>query len=495
MGVPYSEQLERKRALVSGSIQPYPSLSELRVANVDAAEPMLAYRARAKLVFDASGALGLFERDSHRVVDIPECRVLLPSLARVAAAARSLLGQAGLDGLDLRAVDDGVLVTLIARRGTELAKLRGWAEALRAACSDVHSVAASFRDERSATVLGTGHVLLIGEELAKHRLDVTRPYHYAAHGAFAQVHLGQANRAHARIEAALAELGAQRVLELYAGSGALALRLASRGMQITAVEAFVPALAQAERAAREQHLSLVTVSGQAERVLESFASRAFDAVVVNPPRRGLAESVRRGIAALEPRALVYMSCDPATLARDLNHLRELGYASREIAPFDMIPHSDAVECLVVLERSERATADPRAQSGYEHEASGLGLGTERTYLALVRGITHKKGKIRTLRYVREAVHGGHSLLRIDAQGVPPALLRKLLGSIGHPILGDRRYGDPASNTFFEHRHGLDRSFLHCASALVDGERLEAALPGELAAVLASLAEQAAAPGR
>lgn len=495
LGVPYGEQLERKREQVSKSFARYPLLTQLRVANVDAAEPAVGYRARAKLVFDAQGALGLYERDSHAVVDIPECRVLLPALARVAEAARRELGRAGLDGLDLRVVDAGVLVTLIARRGTPHAQLLRFAEALQRACPDVHSVAASFREADAATVLGTGHVLLVGEALARHHLSEHGPYHYAAHGAFAQVHLGQAERAHVKIERALVELGATRVLELYAGSGALALRLASRGLEITAVEAFAPALAQAERAAQEQTLRLTTRSGSAESVLGSLKEQSFDAIIVNPPRRGLSESVRRSVAAFGPRAVLYMSCDPRTLARDTSHFRELGYLAQNVEPFDMIPHSEAVESLVVFERAARPEADLLQQSGYEHEASGVGVAGTRTFLALVRGITHKKGKIRELRYQREAIHGGHSLLRIRAELAPAGLVRKLLAGIGHPVLGDRRHGDAASNTFFEHRHGLDRSFLHVASVTAADATHDAELPGELTAVLASLAEQTAPPRR
>jgi 23S rRNA (uracil1939-C5)-methyltransferase len=79
----------------------------------------------------------------------------------------------------------------------------------------------------------------------------------------------------------------------------------------------------------------------------------------------------------------------------------------------------------------------------------------------------------------------------------PAQLRQLLLGVGHPLLGDTRIGDAASNTFFEHRHGLDRSFLHCSAVTLVSPSshitCEAPLPGELKAVLDSLAEQTATP--
>ena len=572
LGMPYHEQLEQKRALVQRGFARYPGQAQLRIDATAGAQPTVAYRTRAKLVFDEHGALGLFERDSHRVVDIPECRVLAPALSRVAAAARRELAHAGLDGLDLRLVDHGVLVTLIARRGAARPELERLAEALTRACSEVRSVAASFREANAATVLGTGHVLLTGSEVEAHHLLADGPYHWAAHGAFAQAHLGQANRAHEKIEDALRGLGARRVLELYAGSGALSLRLSAAGFELTAVEAFAPALAHAERAAREQQLRLTTISGAAERVLRELGARraAFDALLVNPPRRGLSLEVRRAVAALAPRALIYMSCEPTTLARDLGHLADLGYATEALWPFDMIPHSAAVECLVVAQRGPLPTPSVLfenqeliavSKSGYEpvepetsapgsllervrqlpNAARAVPLASQRldldssgvcvfardasclpglelafregksTFIALARGVSHKRGRIRrpvregsrtltaSTRYLREEVRGGHSRLTIWPDHAPPHQLRQLLAGVGHPVLGDARFGDNASNTFFEHRHGLDRSFLHCSSltlAFASGQlTLDAALPGELSAVLDSLAEQAATPGR
>jgi 23S rRNA (uracil1939-C5)-methyltransferase len=304
------------------------------------------------------------------------------------------------------------------------------------------------------------------------------------------------------------------------------------------------------------------MSGQAERAVRELAARGehFDAVIVNPPRRGLSVDVRHAVAQLEPRAVLYMSCDPATLARDLRHLRELGFAAQGVWPFDMIPHSEAVECLVVARRDaipapavvhedaeliavdqsgygasgpsqsllDRVRALPGASEavpvhGLDDDHSGLVLFARcgatlpavqaalaaggRTFVGLARGVTHKKGRIRRpLRgkkqspppctaYQRSAVHGGHSLVTIEPDGSGTPQLRQHFAGIGHPILGDARCGDAASNTFFQHRHGLDRSFLHCAAVrLARGSGtldLRAPLPGDLSAVLESLSEQAA----
>jgi 23S rRNA (uracil1939-C5)-methyltransferase len=258
--------------------------------------------------------------------------------------------------------------------------------------------------------------------------------------------------------------------------------------------------------------------------------------------------------------VLYVSCEPETLARDLGHLELLGWAANPVDAFDMIPLSDALESLAVLEpRSappprvlyedagslalyklpfEPTAAQGEADAGLlERARAGLGLpeltpvqrldrgssgvcwfarspadapplaraleAAATTYLALASGVTHKKGKIsRALpegkkwrkaltRYRRLEVIAGHSLLEVELlQQGPKHQLRRHLASLGHPLLGDTRYGQAAANRHFEDRHGLDRQFVHCASVRLSlgasPIEVRAELPGDLAAVLGSL---------
>jgi 23S rRNA (uracil1939-C5)-methyltransferase len=328
------------------------------------------------------------------------------------------------------------------------------------------------------------------------------------------------------------------------------------------VEAFAPAQGRVARAAREQALPVEAVAGDAEVFLRERAvargGPPIDAVLVNPPRRGLTPAVRSAIAALAPRCISYVSCEPETLARDLVHLRLLGYGADDVEAFDMIPWSEAVESLVVLQRREpppptvlfedavsvalfKLPFEPTAPQGesasslLERARRGLGepeltpvqrldVGTsgvcwfarrpehaaplarelaqgDATYVALARGVTRDKGKIArplldagkprraVTRYRRTALVAGHSLLELRPEHLRKHQLRRHLAAIGHAILGDGRYGDGPSNRHFEHRHGLDRPFLHCSSLRVSsgGRAIEirAPLAGDLAAVLDS----------
>jgi 23S rRNA (uracil1939-C5)-methyltransferase len=356
----------------------------------------------------------------------------------------------------------------------------------------------------------------------------------------------------ALLSATLGGLRGRRVLELYAGAGALSLRLAQRGAQVSSVDSFRPNLARLEQAARAQGLTLSTRAVSAEIALT--AVERPDAVIVDPPRRGLSQAVRRALGELAPRAVVYISCEPRTLARDLSHLRQLGLSAESTTPWDMIPLSDAVETITLLKPSappplrilyqspkllavERpaSTITPegdkfaplleriRQLPGYAEAVlpseldpvgSGICLAASQPrvlaelraalqsgsqhYLCLVRGIARQKGRIErptragrsSTRYRRERVVGTHSLLCVQPEPGQRSELRRHLASIGHPVLGDARYGDAPSNRYFDEKHGLDRAFVHCSRVELQLEgapiTIESELAPDLAAVLESL---------
>jgi 23S rRNA (uracil1939-C5)-methyltransferase len=567
LGLSREAQLAQKHSTVVEAFAGYATLQAVSVAAVHPATPMLGYRTRAKLVVSGTGEIGLYERGSHAVTDIPHCRVMHPALLEVIAAVRervhTVLG--ALSGLDVRLVHEvdsaqdaaraGVLLTLIGE------------PALRALAEDlqrhplVRGVAVRVRAAAASRLLEGDLTPIAGRAVVRDQLRAGGPYHYATFGSFVQAHAGQAAAIAAFVvERVLRAQTGARVLELFAGSGALALELCARGLTACAVETYAPALASAEQAAREQALQgLQCRPGEAEEMLRQSVARAerFDAVVVNPPRRGLSSGLRALLPRVHARALVYVSCDPGTLARDLSDLAQQGFAVRETQPFDMIPLSSGVETVVWLEpaapapidilyeddlllavdkpphlsttpdgehatsllarlQSERALPELTALHRLDIGTSGVCLfakqrsavralserlrAGEKHYLALVRGAARAKGIVRAAlreqgktrpavsRYTRVGREGSHSLVRVRPEQGRTHQVRKHMAAIGHPLLGDARYGDGASNRYMEHRHGLDRTFLHAARVVLASPplTLEAPLAADLRAVLASL---------
>jgi 23S rRNA (uracil1939-C5)-methyltransferase len=144
-----------------------------------------------------------------------------------------------------------------------------------------------------------------------------------------------------------------RLLELYAGVGFMSALAARRGARLTLLEENREACEAARHNLREVGAAdLRVLPGDVEKTLPPLLTEAWDGVLLDPPRTGLAHEVRRALASLRAPRLVYVSCDPATLARDLGTLvREGGWRIAQVTPVDLFPQTQHVECVAVLERS------------------------------------------------------------------------------------------------------------------------------------------------
>jgi tRNA/tmRNA/rRNA uracil-C5-methylase (TrmA/RlmC/RlmD family) len=143
----------------------------------------------------------------------------------------------------------------------------------------------------------------------------------------------------------LAPRPGERALDLYAGAGLFTYTLASHGLTVTAVESVRQAAADARVNCEGLDVEVVTAD-----VADALAEIAepVDVVVLDPPRTGAGADVMKQIAALAPRAIAYVSCDGATLARDLRALGEAGYELRQLSAFDLFPMTAHLECLALL---------------------------------------------------------------------------------------------------------------------------------------------------
>jgi 23S rRNA (uracil1939-C5)-methyltransferase len=150
--------------------------------------------------------------------------------------------------------------------------------------------------------------------------------------------------------------GTETVVDAYAGAGAIALTLAPRALSVVGIEEHAAAVDDAAASAAQNDATNARfVAGDVAARLREL-DRA-DVVVLNPPRKGCEVAVLDGVARLAPRTVAYLSCDPATLARDLDGLATRGYHTTALTPFDMLPHTPHIEVLAVLEF--RPGASPR----------------------------------------------------------------------------------------------------------------------------------------
>lgn len=251
----------------------------------------------------------------------------------------------------VREVGGDVLVALVVAQATPRAKLERVANAL-ARHTAVRGLVAIGNDRRDGAIVPSGstaQVLLgrgaIVEDIAGVPVEIGA-------GEFVQVNREQAAALYARVaELALAAMPAGgRALELYAGLGGIGITLARAGVAVAAVEIDREAIAQLRRAAERAKLPLRAIAGDAEH-LPAELRGSFDLVVVDPPRKGLSAGALAAIVAAAAPTIVYVSCGPDSLGRDLAAFDREGWTPDAIEPFDLMPGTAQVETIVRLRRA------------------------------------------------------------------------------------------------------------------------------------------------
>lgn len=299
--LPYDESLARKLAFVQGAFDRRGLRAE--VSPVLPSPRTTGARARVKFQVEG-GQLGFYRPGTHDFVCPPLDQLARPEIVRAAAAIRPTAGE-----LELRSDGERVVV------------------------------------DATAPVRGLPDVAIKGRPVAGNPslvIDGLR----ASPGAFFQVNL-EVNRALvALVDQWVRDEGAEALLDLYGGIGNLSRAARARGTPVTLVESNPASVADAKH-----NLPGATVErGDASRF--QAGSAVFDVALLDPPRQGAAGVLPR-VATTRPRAIVYVSCDPVTLARDV---AELGgaYEIARVAPFDMFPGTDHVESACLLRRVTRS---------------------------------------------------------------------------------------------------------------------------------------------
>ena len=173
---------------------------------------------------------------------------------------------------------------------------------------------------------------------------------------FWQVHPAAADTLVAAVLDGLQPEAGERALDLYCGVGLFAGALADAGCRVWGLEASRTAVDLARQNLADVADRVTLTAGRVERGLARLPGRA-DLVVLDPPRTGAGREVIEQVAARRPRAVAYVACDPAALARDLATAQAVGYAPQAITAYDLFPMTHHVECVAILTRSDPAGAD------------------------------------------------------------------------------------------------------------------------------------------
>jgi 23S rRNA (uracil1939-C5)-methyltransferase len=378
LDIPYAAELARKEARLRELVAASPALAGAELLPILAARQPLFWRTSLKVPFGVSrgrAVAGFFRRGSHHIVDLQTCFVQDRRLVDLLLATRAWVDELGVPVYD-EVAHRGVLRHLVARVGAGTEEWLAGLVVRRAGTARVRALAGRMWEtfaprglvgvvenvnaERTNVILGPRTRELAGRSGLVERIDGLNVR--TGLGSFAQVNNGQAKVLYAEVLRLLGDVRDRHIVELYAGYGPIGLRLAQAGARVVAIDKNPQAVREGNDAAKRNTLDdrIQFVAADAEAGIEPLgeadgAPGSIDAVVVDPPRRGLTAGVIARLCRMDVATLVYVSCNPVTLGRDLELLAP-AFAVRSLRGVDLFPRMEQIEVVARLERRGDAAA-------------------------------------------------------------------------------------------------------------------------------------------
>jgi 23S rRNA (uracil1939-C5)-methyltransferase len=366
----YARQLTVKTAQVRECLERLGKLQDVPVAPMLGSPRPFAYRNKVLYHYDrTTGALGLVRRQGQHVLDVSRCLISDPRADTIMARVRELAVACPPLQQTLHQVQVQVgqrtgeaLVTVIVHQSPEPDVSQRLWNALRDVATGLWL---HVKTRPTPAVFSGTSTALAGAEVIHERVGAQ--LFRIEPQAFFQVNTVQMERLHRLVWQAAALRGDEKVLDLYSGGGTMALTLAPYCREVYAVEVNRQAtLAAMRQAAASGITNCHFRTGKVERILFRYRAQGLrpDLAVLDPPRAGCRPEALQALAVLHVPRLVYVSCSPPTLARDLRRLHDLGYQTTHVQPLDMFPQTYHIECVASLTRSEHqpSTAAPQGQS-------------------------------------------------------------------------------------------------------------------------------------
>ena len=385
----YAEELRFKRQKVQDALQRIGGWTG-RVEKIHGAEAPDRYRNKIQFPVADGPRVGFFRARSHEVIDAEDCLLQPLAATRLREAFKLWMERYQVPAYDER-VHGGLIrhfyvrvnrrgqsLCAVIANGTDLPHQEELVQALRRAEPDLAGVVLSVNQEKTNVILGKTHRCLWGRDYLEDtlcgltfRLSVP---------SFYQVNREQAEVLYGRALAFAGLTGRETVLDLYCGIGTITLVMARQAKRAIGAEVIPAAVEDAKaNAARNEVTNAEFLCADAAQAAQTLADRGLrpDVICVDPPRKGLAPAVIDAIVQMAPQRLVYVSCDPATLARDVKGMQAGGYRVERMALVDMFPFTGHCETVVLLSKGEIDSKKVRVEfsledmdmSGFQNDAT------------------------------------------------------------------------------------------------------------------------------
>lgn len=316
--------------------------------------------------------VGFYAKRSHELIPAEDCLLQPECFRSIAAAFCAFAEEQGLEPYD-EATGEGLLRVLYLRRGEATGQVMACivingggipgeeqlVERLLAACPEIATVALNINRRRDNVILGDTERVLYGSGRIDDILCGVKVS--LSPRSFYQVNREAAELLYRKALAYAAPSKSDTLLDLYCGAGTIGLSMAEQAGRIIGVEAVEAAVRDANANARENGIANAEfVQADAAQAVDLLRERGIkpDIVILDPPRKGAAAEVLLAIRAMHPKKIVYISCNSATLARDLAKLEELDYKTVRAGAVDLFPRTAHVECVALLERIQNSEKNP-----------------------------------------------------------------------------------------------------------------------------------------
>ncbi|WP_370640498.1 23S rRNA (uracil(1939)-C(5))-methyltransferase RlmD [Salipaludibacillus sp. CUR1] len=362
--VSYSAQLREKKDVVRQAFERYTSINLEKVDFQDTIgmDDPWHYRNKSQMqtgLHNGKVIAGLYSTNSHKLIDIPECIVQHPQTNKVTRTVKQIVQDLKIPVYNEKK-HKGFLRTIVTRAGfktgewqlalvtkeKEFPRKELFLEELKRRLPDVTSVIQNVNPEKTSLVFGDETFVLYGKEKLEEKLgDFT--FHLSAR-AFFQLNPVQTEKLYDEVKKAANLSGKENVVDAYCGVGTIGLWVADKAKELRGMDIIQESIADARKNAANHGIDHATYeTGKAEMWLPKWEKQGWkaDVVIVDPPRTGLDASLIDTLLRTKPERIVYVSCNPSTLAKNVKELSKGGYKLKSLQPVDMFPQTAQVECV------------------------------------------------------------------------------------------------------------------------------------------------------
>ena len=361
----YEGQLKAKEKMVRELMTRIGKLEEVNVHPVLGMVEPWNYRNKAQVpVGEMEGGLvaGFYAKRSHEIINMDECLIQFTENDEMIRLVKGICEKHGVKAYNekqhkgtLRHIMvrtgqvTGELMVVLVTRTPDMPNRRKIIEEIVEAVPNITSIIQNVNTKRTNVILGDQTITLWGADVITDYIGDIK--FEISPRSFYQVNPVQTKVLYDKTLEYADLSGHETVIDAYCGIGTISLFLAKKAKKVYGVEIVPEAIEDARKNAGLNGITNVEFEvGEAETVIPNWYKKGItaDCLVVDPPRKGCDENLLKTIAAMKPKKVVYVSCNPATLARDLRYLEDNGYKTVEVQPVDMFPQTMHVECISQL---------------------------------------------------------------------------------------------------------------------------------------------------